>query len=93
MQTTNLEKLSAADAQSILAYLPDRIRIALITRAAAIEYSIEAVVGRSHFMSFSQRAGYRSFWPENGYRRCQQIATELERKLPEFTQIEAEPNR
>ncbi|MEG4029280.1 MULTISPECIES: hypothetical protein [unclassified Microcoleus] len=44
-------------------------------------------------MSFSQRAGYRSFWPENGYRRCQQIASELERKLPEFTQIEAEPNR
>ncbi|MEG3911575.1 hypothetical protein [Microcoleus sp. POL10_C6] len=33
-----------ADAQSILAYLPDRIRIALITRAAAIEYPIEAVV-------------------------------------------------
>lgn len=44
MQTTNLEQLSAADAQSILACLPDRIRIALVARAAAIEYPIEAVV-------------------------------------------------
>ncbi|MEP6517658.1 hypothetical protein [Microcoleus vaginatus] len=33
-----------ADAQSILAYLPNRIRIALITSAAAIEYPIKAVV-------------------------------------------------
>lgn len=44
MQTTNLEQLSAADAQTILACLPDRIRIALVARATAIEYPIEAVV-------------------------------------------------
>lgn len=44
MQTTNLEQLSATDAQTILACLPDRIRTALITRAATIDYPIEAVV-------------------------------------------------
>ncbi|WP_199249252.1 hypothetical protein [[Phormidium] sp. ETS-05] len=44
MQTTNLEQLSAADAQTILACLPERIRIALVARAADIEYPIEAVL-------------------------------------------------
>ncbi len=44
MRTTNLEQLSAADAQTILACLPERIRIALIARAADIEYPIEAVL-------------------------------------------------
>ena len=44
MQTTNKELLSATDAQAILACLPERIRTALITRAATIDYPIEAVV-------------------------------------------------
>src|SRR4028118_1105080 len=34
-----------------------------------------------------------TFWEGKVDRRRQQIASELERKLPEFTQIEAEPNR
>jgi hypothetical protein len=34
-----------------------------------------------------------TFWDGKVDRRGQQIASELERKLPEFTQIEAEPNR
>jgi len=52
MQTTslennlenNLEKLSTADAQAIIDRLPDRIRSALIARAADIGYPIEIVV-------------------------------------------------
>ncbi|HAX80581.1 MAG TPA: hypothetical protein DCY88_33285 [Cyanobacteria bacterium UBA11372] len=44
MQSTTLEQLSAADAQVILEHLPERIRAALIARAADIEYPIEAVV-------------------------------------------------
>ena len=34
-----------------------------------------------------------AFWDGKVDRRGQQIASELERKLPKFTQIEAEPNR
>lgn len=44
MQTTSLEQLSAADAQAILDRLPERIRLALVTRAAEIEYPIETVI-------------------------------------------------
>ncbi len=44
MQTTNTEQLSPADAQLILTCLPERIRIALVAHATAIEYPIEAVV-------------------------------------------------
>jgi flagellar motor switch protein FliG len=44
MQSTSLEKLSAADAKAILEYLPERIRAALIARAAEIEYPPEVVV-------------------------------------------------
>lgn len=44
MQINSLEKLSAADAQAILARLPERIRLALVARAAEIEYPIETVV-------------------------------------------------
>jgi hypothetical protein len=42
--TTTLEQLSAAEAQAILEYLPERIRAALGDRAAEIEYPIKAVV-------------------------------------------------
>ncbi|MEG4855906.1 hypothetical protein QUB75_00570 [Microcoleus sp. K1-B6] len=44
MQSTTLEQLSAADAEAILQYLPERIRAALIAHAAEIEYPIEIVV-------------------------------------------------
>ncbi len=40
----DLEQLSPADAQVILERLPERIRAALIARAAEIEYPLEAVV-------------------------------------------------
>ena len=44
MQSTTLEKLSPADAKAILEYLPERIRAAIIARAADIEYPIEVVI-------------------------------------------------
>ncbi len=44
MQSTDLEQLSAVDAQAILERLPERIRVALIARAAEIEYPIETTV-------------------------------------------------
>ncbi|MEM0981062.1 MAG: hypothetical protein AAGH78_12405 [Cyanobacteria bacterium P01_H01_bin.58] len=44
MQTKLQEQLSLADAEVILQRLPERIRLALIERATAIEYPIEAVV-------------------------------------------------
>ncbi len=67
MQTTNLEQLSATDAQTILACLPDRIRIALIAHATAIEYPIEAVVEMA-FASFldSEALGFADCKPGRG---------------------------
>jgi hypothetical protein len=44
MQTTSLETLSASDAHAILDRLPERIKVALLDRAAEIEYPIERVV-------------------------------------------------
>lgn len=44
MQAKLQEYLSIDDAEVILERLPERIRAALITRAAEIEYPIEAVV-------------------------------------------------
>jgi hypothetical protein len=44
MQTQFQEQLSLSDAEVILLRLPERIRTALIDRAAEIEYPIEAVV-------------------------------------------------
>jgi len=44
MQANLQEQLSSAAAEVILERLPDRIRVALLDRAAAIEYPIEAVV-------------------------------------------------
>jgi hypothetical protein len=38
------EQLSAVDAEAILGRLPERIRVALLDRAAEIEYPVEAVV-------------------------------------------------
>jgi hypothetical protein len=44
MQTQLHEQLSRSDAEVILLRLPERIRTALIDRAAEIDYPIEAVV-------------------------------------------------
>ena len=44
MQTKLLEQLYAADAAIILERLPERIRAAMLDRAAEIEYPIEAIV-------------------------------------------------
>jgi hypothetical protein len=44
MQSTTFEQLTPAAAQNILDQLPGRIRLALVNRAAEIEYPVEAVV-------------------------------------------------
>ena len=44
MQAKFQEQLSTTDATVILERLPERIRVALMERAADIEYPIEAVV-------------------------------------------------
>ena len=44
MQAKLLEQLSAADAAIILERLPERIRVAMLDRAAEIDYPIEAIV-------------------------------------------------
>ncbi|WNZ23508.1 hypothetical protein HJG54_12030 [Leptolyngbya sp. NK1-12] len=44
MQAKSQEQLSVTDAEVILERLPERIRLALIARAAEIEYPIEAVI-------------------------------------------------
>ena len=44
MQAKLQEQLSPNDAEVILGRLPERIQVALIARAAEIEYPIEAVI-------------------------------------------------
>jgi hypothetical protein len=44
MQTRLQEQLSLVDAEVVLELLPERIRAALVERAAEIEYPIEAVI-------------------------------------------------
>jgi hypothetical protein len=44
MEAKPPEQLSTADAEVILARLPERIRVAMIDRANEIEYPIEAVI-------------------------------------------------
>lgn len=44
MQNTILEQLTPADAQIILAQLPDRIQQAILKRSAEINYPVEAVL-------------------------------------------------
>ena len=44
MQSKTLEQLTPAAAQTILANLPERIRLAFIGRAAEINFPVEAVV-------------------------------------------------
>ena len=44
MQSQTLEQLTPNAAQTILANLPERIRIAFIDRAAEINYPVEALI-------------------------------------------------
>ncbi|WP_027403957.1 hypothetical protein [Aphanizomenon flos-aquae] len=44
MQVELLEQLSATDAKIILECLPEKIRVALIARAAEIDYPVEAII-------------------------------------------------
>lgn len=44
MQAIELEQLTRAAAQAILAQLPDRIRMAYVERATRLNYPIEAVL-------------------------------------------------
>jgi flagellar motor switch protein FliG len=44
MQTTILEQLTPAAAQTILAQLPDRIQQAILKRSAEINYPVEALL-------------------------------------------------
>jgi hypothetical protein len=44
MRSTTFEQLTPEAAQVILEQLPERIKVALINRAAEIEYPVEAVV-------------------------------------------------
>ena len=44
MQSKTLEQLSPGDAEAILSRLPERIRKALVSRAAEIDYPVETVV-------------------------------------------------
>jgi hypothetical protein len=44
MQAKLQEQLSPVDAEAILGRLPERIRAAIVDRAAEIEYPVEAVV-------------------------------------------------
>ncbi|MBC6420377.1 MAG: hypothetical protein GDA38_01515 [Hormoscilla sp. SP12CHS1] len=44
MQVKLLEQLSDSDAEIILERLPERIRSAIIARATAIDYPVEAVI-------------------------------------------------
>ncbi|MCX5962873.1 MAG: hypothetical protein NT070_06905 [Cyanobacteria bacterium] len=44
MQAIELEQLTRASAQAILAQLPDRIRMAYVERATRLNYPIEAVL-------------------------------------------------
>ena len=44
MQVELLEQLSATDAKIILERLPEKIKAALIARAAKIDYPVEAII-------------------------------------------------
>ena len=44
MQVELLEQLSATDAKIILERLPEKIKAALIARAAEIDYIVEAII-------------------------------------------------
>jgi hypothetical protein len=55
MQTQLHEQLSLSDAEVILLRLPERIRTALIDRAAEIEYPIEAVVEMAFTKCFRRK--------------------------------------
>lgn len=67
MQTKLQEKLSSSDAEVILERLPERIRAALIDRAAGIDYPIESVIEMA-IASFldSEALGFADCTPGRG---------------------------
>ena len=67
MQAKFQEQLSTTDATVILERLPERIRVALMERAADIEYPIEAVVEMA-IASFldSEALGFADCTPGRG---------------------------
>jgi hypothetical protein len=83
----------------LLLFLNARASALLASRWSSALYSYFTGDGRALFLASKGRAlflewkGLDPFWNGKVDRRGQQIASGLERKLPEFTQIEAEPNR
>ncbi len=67
MKRENLETLSPTDAAIILERLPEKIRTALINRAAEIEYPVEAVIEMA-IASFldTEALGFADCKPERG---------------------------
>ncbi|HEY9653946.1 hypothetical protein H6F86_18505 [Phormidium sp. FACHB-592] len=65
--STTLEQLSSADAQAILQRLPERIRMALIERAAAVDYPLEAIVEMAIASYLDEEAlGFADCKPQRG---------------------------
>jgi len=65
--STTLEQLSSADAQASLQRLRERIRIALIERAAAVEYPPEAIVEMAIASYLDEEAlGFADCKPQRG---------------------------
>lgn len=65
---TTLEQLSPADAQAILERLPERIRIALVERAAEIDYPIAAIVEMAIASYLDEEAlGFADCQPQRGH--------------------------
>jgi hypothetical protein len=68
--STTLEQLSSADAQAILQRLPERIRMALIERAAEIDYPLEAIVEMAIASYLDEEAlGFADCKPQRGQLR------------------------
>ena len=68
--STTLEQLSSAAAQAILQRLPERIRMALIERAAEIDYPLEAIVEMAIASYLNDEAlGFANCKPQRGQLR------------------------
>ena len=67
MPMTTFEQLTPTAAQVILAQLPERIRQALVNRAAEIDYPVEAVVemALAGYLD-SEAIGFADCKPERG---------------------------
>lgn len=67
MQVELLEQLSATDAKIILERLPEKIKAALIARAAEIDYPVEAIIEMA-IASFldTEALGFADYKPGRG---------------------------